>query len=195
MKALKQVLAAACAVACLAGAAHAQLAGAAAEKLVITSQPGKAKLQVSSSSFAPGGPIPKTFTAYGDNRSPALSWSAGPAGTVSYLVILEDPDARSAPFLHWILGDLTAQTKSLPEGVKDAPPGAFQTGASVAEDKIRYFGPRPPSGVHNYTFEVFALDKRLSLYDGSSLADVKAAMTGHVLASGAVQGTYAAPSN
>ena len=81
---------------------------------------------------------------------------------------------------------------SLPEGLTNSPAGVFQTGARGNS----YFGPRPPSGsgVHNYTFEVFALDTKLNLKDGAKLADVQGAMTEHVLASGVMQATYAAPS-
>lgn len=154
-----------------------------------------ATLDVTSASFPAGAAIPLEHSAYGDNRSPQLSWSAGPAGTVSYVVIMEDPDLGPTrpPYLHWIIGDLTARTTSLPEGLVETPMGAFQTGASIAQNKTIYFSPRPPSGVHTYTFQVFALDKRLGLYDGSPLKDVQAAMKDHVLASGVLQATYAAP--
>lgn len=181
----------------LAGPAHAQLAGENASALTVND--GKLKstgqLAVTSQSFAAGAEIPLEFSAYGANRSPQLSWTAGPEGTVSYVVIMEDPDlgATRPPYLHWIVGDLTAATTSLPAGLTQTPDGAFQSSAQHQLDKAVYFGPRPPSGVHNYTFQVFALDKRLGLYDGSTLADVRAAMEGHVLASGVLQATYAAP--
>lgn len=180
----------------LAGVAHAQLAGVTVEKLTIATQPAKdgAKLTVTSTSFKPGASIPLANSAFGDNKSPQLSWSKGPEGTVSYLIVMEDPDVGPRqPYLHWIIGDLTATTTRLPEGLTATPEGAFQTSASIATNKTQYFGPRPPSGLHNYTFQVFALDTSLRLYDGSKLSDVQEAMSGHVLASGALQGTYAAP--
>ncbi len=191
-------IAAAALAAALAAPAHAQqLSGQNTGALTFSTHKPSAqgKLTVTSESFAAGGEIPLAHSAYGDNRSPQLSWTPGPAGTVSYVVILEDPDLgpERPPYLHWILGDLTAETTSLPAGLAETPLGAFQTGPQHAPQQAAYFGPRPPSGVHNYTFQVFALDKRLRLYDGSTLADVKAAMEGHVLASGVLQASYAAP--
>ncbi len=171
------------------------LAGATASQLTINTIPAKggAKLTVSSETFANGAAIPLANSAYGDNKSPQLSWSKGPAGTVSYVVIMEDPDLGPTrpPFLHWIIGDLTAETTSLPGGLTETPMGAFQTG--VRPNQNAYFGPRPPSGAHNYTFQVFALDKRIGLYDGSKLDEVKERIKDHVLASGALQGVYTAP--
>jgi Raf kinase inhibitor-like YbhB/YbcL family protein len=108
------------------------------------------------------------------------------------LVILEDPDVGAEkPFTHWIIGNLPGTTTSLPEGLTASPGGAFQTGVRGNS----YFGPRPPSGVHHYTFQVFALDTKLNLKDGAKLAEVQGAMIEHVLASGAVQATYAGPAN
>ncbi|MDZ4761131.1 MAG: YbhB/YbcL family Raf kinase inhibitor-like protein [Alphaproteobacteria bacterium] len=174
-----------------------QLAGQNTAGLTInaTKPANDSKLTVTSRSFEAGGAIPLKYSAYGDNVAPELSWSAGPAGTMSYIVIVEDPDLGPTrpPYLHWILGDLTATTTSLTEGLTQTPMGGFQTGASIGQNKLVWFGPRPPSGVHNYTFQVFALDKRLGLYDGSTVKDVRAAMDGHVLASGVLQATYAAP--
>ncbi|MBI1359759.1 MAG: YbhB/YbcL family Raf kinase inhibitor-like protein [Alphaproteobacteria bacterium] len=171
-----------------------QLAGQTAKQLTyeLIKAKGETPLSVSSTSFSPGGKIPSANTAYGDNRSPQLSWSGAPDGVTSYLVILEDPDVGpKKPFTHWIIGNLPPTTTSLPEGLTTSPPGAFQTGARGDS----YFGPRPPagSGVHNYTFEVFALDTKLDLKDGAKLAEVQGAMTEHVLASGVMQATSQAP--
>jgi Raf kinase inhibitor-like YbhB/YbcL family protein len=199
MRAILNGLAAAAVVAALAAPASAQLAGQSAAALTINTHPAKDgdKLTVTSTSFKAGAAIPKKYSAFDANVAPALSWSAGPAGTVAYVVIVEDPDlgATRPPYLHWILGDLTAKTTSVSEGLKETPMGGFQTGASIGENKLAWFGPKPPAGTgtHHYTFQVFALDKRLGLYDGSTLKDVQAAMKDHVLASGAIQATYDAP--
>ena len=168
----------------------AALAGAAADQLTIARATGLPSLEVTSSTFAAGEAIPLANSAYGDNRSPQISWSKGPEGTQSYVLIMEDPDLPGRPpFLHWIIGDLPASTTSLEAGMPEAPVGAFQTG--VRDNS--YFGPRPPSGVHNYTFQVFALDSMLDLEDGTKLEVVQGKMEGHMLAAGALQGTYTAP--
>lgn len=170
--------------------AVAALAGAASDQLTIARFTGLPTLRVTSDSFAVGEAIPMEFSAYGDNRSPQISWSAGPEGTTSYTLIMEDPDLPGRPpFLHWIVGDIPGDVTSLDAAFDAAPDGAFQTG--VRENV--YFGPRPPNGVHNYTFQVFALDTELALEDGATRDEVEAAMLGHVLAAGALQGTYTAP--
>lgn len=174
------------------GAALAQTAGATAQMLTINTSPAKSgtKLTVTSPAFKAGGPIPLDNSAYGKNEMPGLSWTAGPAGAKSYLVVFEDPDVGpTRPFLHWIAANVPATMTSLPAGMK-AMPGVVQTGV---RNQPVYFGPRPPSGVHNYTFQVFALDTTITGADGITLADVKAQIEGHVLASGALVGTYAAP--
>ena len=192
--------AAAAAVALLAAVgattAIAQTAGATAALLTIHSVPAKnlAKLTVTSPAFTAGQPIPLANSAYGDNRMPGLSWTAGPAGTKSYVVILEDPDAGpQRPFLHWIAANIPATMTSLPAGMTTAPAGSgiIQTGV---RGQAQYFGPRPPAGgPHNYTFQVFALDTMVSGADGITLADLKTQMQGHVLASGYLVGTYTGP--
>jgi Raf kinase inhibitor-like YbhB/YbcL family protein len=196
MKRMPGVAALGLATALMAGAASAQqsqtLLGATARQLTVATIEPKdhAALKVTSTSFTAGGEIPKANSAYGANKSPQLSWTGAPKGVATFLVILEDPDVGvEKPFTHWIIGNLPPTTTSLPEGLTASPPGAFQTGVRGNS----YFGPRPPSGVHHYTFQVFALDAKLNLKDGAKLPEVQGAMTEHVLASGALQGTYAGP--
>jgi Raf kinase inhibitor-like YbhB/YbcL family protein len=194
MKMTPRIALLACGAALGAGAAFAQqpLMGATAKQLTVALIKPKddTLLKVSSTSFKANGDIPKANSAYGDNKSPQLTWTGAPKGAATFLVILEDPDVGAEkPFTHWIIGNLPPTTTSLPEGLTASPPGAFQTGVRGNS----YFGPRPPSGVHHYTFQVFALDTKLNLKDGATLAEVQGAMTEHVLASGAVQATYAGP--
>jgi Raf kinase inhibitor-like YbhB/YbcL family protein len=196
MKTMSGIAALALVTALGAGAAFAQqpLMGATAKQLTVEVIKPKdnAALKVMSTSFKANGEIPKANSAYGDNKSPQLSWTGAPKGVTTFLVILEDPDVGAEkPFTHWIIGNLPGATTSLPEGLTTSPAGVFQTGVRGNS----YFGPRPPSGVHHYTFQVFALDTKLNLKDGAKLAEVQGAMTEHVLASGAVQGTYAGPAN
>ena len=173
--------------------ALAQTAGAAASALTINTIPAKtgAKLTVTSPAFKHGGAIPLENSAYGANKMPGLAWSPGPAGTKSYVVIFEDPDVGpTRPFLHWIAANVPANVTSLPAGMTTAPAGVIQSG--VRNQNV-YFGPRPPSGLHNYTFQVFALDTTIQGADGLRLPELQAQMKDHVLASGALVGTYAAP--
>jgi Raf kinase inhibitor-like YbhB/YbcL family protein len=150
-----------------------------------------AALDVSSPAFVQGGAIPLGHSAYGAGRAPALAWSAPPAGTKSFAIMVEDPDAMSAkPFVHWTAWNLDPRTRGLGEAA--FPAGARQgrnnRGSSV------YFGPRPPgSKPHHYHFQIFALDTMLTLPDGATRAQLLAAMNGHVLAKGDLIGMFGKP--
>jgi Raf kinase inhibitor-like YbhB/YbcL family protein len=157
---------------------------------------GGATLSVTSSGFANGAPIPDTFTQNGQNMSPPLSWSRGPAGTKSYVVLTEDSGvSRPSPIFHWVLYDVPASVTSLPQGVatdaRPATPAGAMNGLNIAK-KVGYMGPKPPAGqTHPYHFEVFALDTTLGLDSASADRNaVVTAMTGHVLAEGETVGMY-----
>ena len=64
--------------------------------------------------FAPGETIPTKYTCDAENVSPALSWSAGPSGTISYALIVDDPDAPGKVWVHWLAWNLSST--SLAEG-------------------------------------------------------------------------------
>lgn len=155
-----------------------------------------AKLTVTSASFENNRAISDTFTQNGQNKSPALSWTAGPAGTQSYVILAEDTGVtRPQPIDHWVVYDIPANVTMLPEGLGTegklvSPMGAMQ-GKNIA-GKIGYIGPKPPAGqTHPYHFEVFALDKKLDLVpDRTDRTAVVKAMEGHVLAQGEIVGMY-----
>ncbi len=155
-------------------------------------------LDLHSPGFAEDEPIPLTFSAYGDNRSPRLDWNRGPAGTRSYALLLEDPDAPSEkPFVHWVIYNLPATTTSLPAGLPEngllsKPEGAVQGSNSIGG--LGYFGPRPPAGpAHHYHFQLFALDTVLPLHPGADRAALVASLKGHVLAESDLVGTFEKP--
>lgn len=160
---------------------------------------GHAHLRVSSPSMEHEAPIPHRHSAYHDDRSPALQWSEGPAGTASYAILLEDPDAHGpTPYVHWIVYNVPAAVTSVPEGlaadpVLHEPAGAMQ--GTGTRGTLGYFGPRPPASdaAHRYCFQVFALDTMLDLAAGASGEELRDAMRGHVLANGVLTGRYAAP--
>ena len=83
-----------------------------------------------SPSFEPQGTIPAKHTCQGDDAAPALTWSDAPAGTKSFALIVDDPDAPDprAPktvWAHWLLYNLPATAAALPEAATaaDLPPG------------------------------------------------------------------------
>lgn len=157
-----------------------------------------AALQVTSPAFTADGAIPFPYSGYGDEFSPALSWQGAPASTQSFVLLIEDPDAKApapTPFLHWSLFNLPAERTVLNESIPALPRlpqmGNAQQGRN-SRGTLGYVGPKPPPGdpPHHYHFEVFALDKMLDLPPGASVSDLTTAMKGHVVGSGEIVGTF-----
>ncbi len=148
-------------------------------------------LRLRSSAFSSGQPIPAKFTCDGRNISPPLEWDAGPIGTVSYALIMDDPDAPGGTWVHWVAWNITATM--LPEEASDqvtsAPVGALRHGTN-SWDRIGYGGPCPPSGTHRYFFRVYALNVELAMGPETTKAALLAAIEGHTLARGELMGTY-----
>ena len=155
-----------------------------------------ARLDVFSGAFADGDDIPDAYAAEGQNISPPLDWSDGPEGTQSYVVMMEDPDvSQDPPFVHWLLYNVPAGVTRLGEAVPGGPAPPKPEGARQGPNEygsLGYFGPRPPKAdpPHAYHFQVFALDRTLSLPFGATRAELLDAMRGHVLAAGEIVGTY-----
>lgn len=149
-------------------------------------------LKLTSSAFEPGATIPKKFTCDGPDVSPALNWSDPPAGTQSFALIADDPDAPVGTWVHWVLYDLPADARSLAENVpkqEQLPSGARQGRNDFR--KIGYGGPCPPPGKpHRYFFKLYALDAKLNLKAGAAKAEVEKAMQEHILAQGELMGRY-----
>lgn len=136
--------------------------------------------------------IPVQFTCDGDNVSPPLQWDGAPAGTQSYSLVVEDPDAPGGTFIHWVLYDLPAGAKELPKDVskqENLADGARQGRNSFGH--IGYGGPCPPPGpAHRYYFRLYALDQKPALDAGAKRADLERAMRGHILAQTEFMGRY-----
>ncbi|MGD0097396.1 MAG: YbhB/YbcL family Raf kinase inhibitor-like protein [Terracidiphilus sp.] len=136
--------------------------------------------------------MPSKFTCDGAGISPQLAWSAPPAGTASFALIVADPDAPLRTFVHWVIYDLPATSRALPEAMPAQ--GQLADGSRQGRndfDNLGYGGPCPPGhSPHHYVFTVYALDTKLNLPPGASQAQVDAAMRGHVLASGVLIGLY-----
>lgn len=149
-------------------------------------------MQLKTTAFANGGDIPARFTCDGTDDSPALEWTEPPAGTQSFALLADDPDAPRGTWVHWVLYDLPATARELPEGLP--PEGTLPSGARQGRNdfrKIGYGGPCPPPGpAHRYFFRLFALGRALGLPSGAKRADVDRAMEGHVLARAEVMGRY-----
>jgi Raf kinase inhibitor-like YbhB/YbcL family protein len=148
-----------------------------------------------SPSFEPQGAIPAKHTCEGDDVAPALAWSDAPAGTKSFALVIDDPDAPDprAPkttWVHWLLYNLPAAASGLPEAATsaDLPPGTLE---GVNDWKrTGYRGPCPPVGRHRYFHKLYALDGVLPDLRRPTKAQLEAAMRGHVLGEAQLVGTY-----
>jgi Raf kinase inhibitor-like YbhB/YbcL family protein len=153
---------------------------------------GKPKLTLSSTGII-NGAVGKRFTCSDADVSPELSWSAPPTGTQSFAVIVSDRDAPLGSFVHWVLYNVPADRRELPEGLPRQtllPDGSIQVLNDF--DKTGYGGPCPPGGSpHHYVFAVYAVDSKLNLPGGATRKQVEAALQGHVLAGGELIGQYA----
>ncbi|MGH9509875.1 MAG: YbhB/YbcL family Raf kinase inhibitor-like protein [Terriglobales bacterium] len=147
---------------------------------------------IETTAFEPGGTIPKKFTCDGPDVSPALRWSEPAQGTESFALIADDPDAPVGTWVHWVLFNLPAATRQLPEDVpkvKELSGGGLQGTNDFR--KIGYGGPCPPPGKpHRYYFKLYALKAKLNLAAGSTKKDVEQAMKGSVLAQAELMGRY-----
>ncbi|MGA9884509.1 MAG: YbhB/YbcL family Raf kinase inhibitor-like protein [Candidatus Acidiferrales bacterium] len=165
-------------------------------------------LLLSSTSFSDVSPIPTKYTCAATEPppsgprhistgiSPEVQWTNVPPGTVSFVLVLHDPDARvpKAPtdVTHWIAFNIPASTTMLPEAISPSGPlpGGGLQGTNIT-GKVGYQGPcAGPGSFHHYTFELFALDKTLDLPQGATREQIEEAVKGHVLGNAAYIGLF-----
>jgi hypothetical protein len=164
---------------------------------------GRGAIQVmtlTSSAWTDGGVIPDKYTQAGEDISPPLSWSNIPSGTVSFTLVVHDPDAAvgqgTEDTLHWMLWNLPVAVTSLHErapSMAQLPDGTRQISATGPY----YRGPGAAGAgpAHHYVFELYALDTLLEVpavgaSPAQTRAAVVAAMAGHVRGKAALVGLF-----
>ena len=155
-------------------------------------------LTLTSTAFEDGGVIPNRFTQSATNPvSPKLEWTHVPEGTVSFVLILHDPDVArqktTEDVLHWMAFNIPGTARGLPESVPaeaKLPDGTIQ--AKNSHGGTGYVGPGAPAAgpYHHYTFELFALDTKLDLGPDATRAEVLKAIDGHILGKGVLEGRF-----
>ena len=148
-------------------------------------------LQLTSSAFSQGDPIPTKYTCDGDDVSPPLAWGDPPQSTASFVLINDDPDAPVGTWVHWVLYNLPADARSLEEAVaSDAELSDGSRNGQNSWRRLGYGGPCPPGGTHRYFFKLYALDTALDLASGANKEEVLKAMEGHILGQAELMGVY-----
>ena len=146
---------------------------------------------IESTAFDYGDSIDSDYTCDGSDVSPQFQWSGAPAGTQSFVLISDDPDAPVGTWVHWVYYDIPATVGELREAF---PPDERPElgGAQGITDfrRIGYGGPCPPGGTHRYFFRLYALDTVLGLAPGATKRQVLQAAEGHILAQAELMGTY-----
>jgi Raf kinase inhibitor-like YbhB/YbcL family protein len=155
-------------------------------------------LTLTTSAFPDGGVIPDKFTQQvATPVSPKLEWTHVPANTVSFALIMRDPDTapqkKVVDILHWLMFNIPATVHELPEGVPaDAKLADGTIQAKNFRNAVGYLGPGAGAAgpYHHYTWELFALDTKLDLTPDATRADVLSAMDGHILGKGVLVGRF-----
>jgi Raf kinase inhibitor-like YbhB/YbcL family protein len=180
----------------LATSAVAQDRGKQAQRGAPPARPG---MILTTTAFADGAEIPPKFTQSDPNPiSPKLAWTNVPAGVVTFVLIMHDPEAapqrKVEDQLHWLLFNIPGTTQELPEGY-GTPDAKLADGSIQLKNGggvVGYRGPGAPAAgpFHHYTLELYALDAKLDLGPDNTRADVLKAMDGHVLAKAVLMGRF-----
>jgi Raf kinase inhibitor-like YbhB/YbcL family protein len=155
-------------------------------------------LTLTTTGFEDGGIIPNKYSQADPNPvSPPLQWSHVPAGTVSFVLLMHDPDTalqkKLGDVTHWMAFNIPGTATSLPEGV---PPTAQLPDGTVQIKNLRGnvgfmgSGAGAAGPYHHYTWELFALDTKLDLGPDATRAEVLQAMDGHIIGKGVLVGRF-----
>ena len=146
---------------------------------------------LTSTAFEHGQPVPAQYTCEGGDMSPPLAWREPPAGTRSFALIADDPDAPMGTWVHWVVWNIPATEQGLAEHIPKQERLANGTRQGMTDfHRVGYGGPCPPSGTHRYFFTLYALDAQLTLSPKATKAQLLAALHGHVLAQSELMGAY-----
>ena len=145
-------------------------------------------MKVTSTAFIHNENIPAKYTADGENINPALTISEIPEGTKSLVLIVDDPDAQKVvgyTWVHWVVFDIPIEGEIKENSIPGTP------GESTYK-KPEYGGPNPPAGtgIHNYHFKIYALDKKLELANMTPLETIQKEMKEHILVESILTGQY-----
>lgn len=143
-------------------------------------------MKIESPEFEHESVMPPKFTCDGEDSAPPLKISGIPKEAKTLALILDDPDAPSGTWVHWLVWNIPAEATVSLEG--DLPSGSVE--GVTNSGNTGYGGPCPPSGTHRYFFKAFALDCELDLSSETMVDALNEAMDGHVLDKAQLVGLY-----
>jgi hypothetical protein len=143
-------------------------------------------MKITSNTFLNNEKIPSKYTCDGENINPQLSIHGVPEDAKSIVLIVDDPDAPSGDWVHWLIWNIPPETGEILENSepKNAVVGKNDFGNN------NYGGPCPPFGTHHYHFKVYALDKILELPSSSRKSELLKEIQGHVIDKTELIGVY-----
>ena len=173
------------------------LASAMAQDAAKKAPPGPG-LTLTTTAFDDGGEIPARFTQSDPKPvSPRLQWTNVPANTITFALIMHDPDVavqrKTDDVLHWLVFNIPGSARELAEGIP--PERKLSDGMTQGKNQgnvVGYRGPGAPAAGphHHYTWELFALDTKLDLTPEATRPDVLKAIDGHILGKGVLVGRF-----
>lgn len=147
----------------------------------------KPKFRLTSTSFEDGATIPVEYTCTGAGTTPQLAWKRVPSRTKELALIMEDPDAPGGTFVHWVVAGIKPKPPSIAAGAD--PMGTFVGLNSIGRPVWQ--PPCPPTGpAHHYIFNLYALNKKVTLPPGADAATLRTAMKGKILSRAKLVGLY-----
>jgi hypothetical protein len=148
-------------------------------------------MEIKSSAFKAGESIPPKYTCDNIDVSPHLEWSKVPDSTKTFALIVDDPDAPSGTYVHWVMFNIPGNQRELPENIPTTE--TLENGTIQGMNdfgKIGYGGPCPPGGTHRYYFKLYALDAELDAKPAITKKELLKAMDIHVLEEAELMGRY-----
>jgi hypothetical protein len=152
-----------------------------------------AQFTMTSSDIKEGQPIASVYTCDVANQSPELTWPEPPAGTKSFALIVDDPDAPSGTFHHWGVFNIPDNQRSIARGAGNGGSNTNFVQAVNGFGNSGYGGPCPPPshGPHHYRFKLYALDvDRLTLSPDAKIPEVEQQAQRHQIAMAQIIATY-----
>ena len=143
-------------------------------------------MKITSSAFNSNDHLPGKFTCDGIGSNPPLQISDVPENAKSLALVMDDPDAPSGTFVHWVLWNIPPATAEIAEG---SLPEKTVVGRNTLGENT-FVPPCPPSGTHHYVFKLYALDTILNLSPATDQMALEQMMQNHILAQAELIGLY-----